>query len=626
MKFKNIILSVIVLSMISSCDFVDVVPDNVSTIDNAFTMRSEAEKYLFTVYSYIPPHADPEANPGLLSGDETWLIPGINPSAWRIAKGEQNVVNPFNNYWDGGNRLFLGIRDANIFLENIGSVKDLDPFERDRWIAEVKFLKAFYNFWLLRMYGPIPIIEKNLPISSGVDEVKVARRPVDEVIDYIVELIDEAAPDLPEVIQNEVTEQGRITKSIALAIKAKVLTMAASPLFNGNGDYPGFTTEDGTPLINPEFDPQKWERAAEAARQAIDTCLAAGMQLHTYQPQVGAPDISDSTQVKMDLRTAVTEEWNAEIIWANTNSMVGTVIQGMATPRIAPDTNPLFQTRGLYAPTLRIAELFYTEHGVPINEDNTWDYAGRYNLRTATEDDRYYLIDGYETAALHFDREPRFYAGIGFDGSIWYGNSRWDDNDTWGVKAKLGQLGGRASLSRYSATGYFNKKLVNARNAFSGSSYQVEFYPFPVMRLSDLYLLYAEALNEAEGPTPEVYEYINKVRTRAGIPNVQDAWSTYSTQPEKYQTKGGLREIIHQERLIELAFEGQRIWDLKRWKKARDVLNSPIRGWTIDQETPSAYYRVRTIFDLSFSQRDYFWPISERELLRNPKLVQNPGW
>src|SRR5690606_37515364 len=112
---------------------------------------------------------------------------------------------------NGGKPLYEGIRDCNIFLDNIGIVPDMDQAEKDIWIAEVKVLKAYYHFYLFRLYGPIPLIRENLPISAGVEEVQIKRRPSDECIDYIVALLDEAAPNLPVRIINEVAELGRVT-------------------------------------------------------------------------------------------------------------------------------------------------------------------------------------------------------------------------------------------------------------------------------------------------------------------------------------------------------------------------------------------------------------------------------
>src|SRR5690606_13909502 len=114
-------------------------------------------------------------------------------------------------------------RDCNIFLENITSVPDMEEWEKALWTSEVKFLKAYYHFWLFRMYGPIPLIRKNLPISASVEEVQVPRNTVDECVEYIVTLLDEAAQGLPARVENEVSDLGRISQAIALSVKAEVL-------------------------------------------------------------------------------------------------------------------------------------------------------------------------------------------------------------------------------------------------------------------------------------------------------------------------------------------------------------------------------------------------------------------
>src|SRR5690606_17242538 len=168
-------------------------------------------------------------------------------------------------------------------------------------------------------------------------------------------------------------------------------------------------------------------------------------------------------------------------------------------------------------------------------------------------DDRYYIKQNYVTARLHFDREPRFYADLGFDGGIWYGQGNFDQEVAWHVEGKLGQISGRSRSDEHSVTGYFTKKLVHFLNVLQTSgAYNVQNYPFPVIRLADLYLYYAEALNEANGPTAEAFQWIDMVRERAGIPGVEESWAM-SSDPGKVHSKEGLREIIQQERLIEMA-------------------------------------------------------------------------
>ena len=154
-------------------------------------------------------------------------------------------------------------------------------------------------------------------------------------------------------------------------------------------------------------------------------------------------------------------------------------------------------------------------------------------------------------------------------------------------------------------------------------------YSWPNIRLAELYLNFAEAMNEAYGPSQEVFDAINKVRERAGILTVEEAWSNtfIAKTPNKHTTKEGLREIIQQERLIELSFEGHRYDDLRRWKLAEEYLNSPVYGWSVDETSESGYYQIKEVGPRSFSSpRDYLHPIKTSELTTNPNLIQNPGW
>lgn len=636
MKKKVLIIFLATLSVtFSGCrEFLDVTPDNVATIDYAFRLRSTAERFLFTCYSYMPSHGSLNENPAFTGADEIWLVPTSTNAPWMIALGNQRVVSPYVNFWQGGNSgrdLYEGIRQCNVFLENIGIVPDMESTEKKRWIAEVKFLKAYYHYWLTRMYGPIVLIRENLPVSASPDEVKIPRSPADECFTYIVELLDESLPDLPDKIDNEISELGRITKAIALSVKAQALVTAASPLFNGNSDYSGFTNRDGTALFNSTFDAGKWQKAATACREAIDYCESLGHRLYYYEPTFSQYTLMDSTLTQLSIRNAVCEKWNPEIIWGNTNSMIGQGgLQGSATPRgLDPSLTSNQGVRGSLAPPIKFAEKFYTENGVPIEEDITWDYPGRFKLKIPREEDQFYLKLGYTTAKLNFNREPRYYANLGFDGGIWYGQGRYDDKSTdlFYVSSKQGQPAAAINLASYSTTGYWPKKVVHFQSIIgSGNTYTTVNYPWPVIRLAELYLLYAEALNEESGPGEEVFHYLDLVRARAGLPGVEEAWSNFSRNPSKYSTKEGLRAIIQQERTIEFAFEGQRFWDVRRWKTAVDELNAPITGWDLDQSTADGYYRKRVIFNQTFTTRDYFWPLNENTILANPSLVQNPGW
>jgi hypothetical protein len=616
---------VLCLFLTAGCKkYLDVVPDNVATIDNAFKLKQEATKYLATCYSYLPASGDLETNPALCGGDEFWMVAPypVSESPWKIATGNQSATTIYLSSW---NNMFSALRDCNIFLNNIDKVVDMTDAEKDKWSHEVKFLEAYYHWILLRMYGPVPVTDVNLPIDASSDEAQRPRESVDSVVNYIASLLHDAASGLPLTIADRAHDLGHITKPIALAIKARVLVTAASPLFNGNPDYTPFKNYDGSVLFNPVYDVSKWERAVAACKEAVTACEAAGMRLYRFD-KLGLA-LSQNMMTQMSIRNSVTEAWNTEIIWNNTKGKNGVsdrtyTLQRFAMPRLDPAKITNEMSQGSLAPTLKIAELFYTENGVPIHEDRNWDYSNRYKLRTAKTVEREYVTENYQTAVLHFNREPRFYADLAFDGAVWY-----MQNGTFNVQSKNGQLQSRKGTYDYNATGYFAKKLVNWKYEIrDAQDLVIEDYAWPEMRLADLYLLYAEALNELNGPGSVALDYINRVRARAGLKTVEESWTNYSIQPGKYHTKEGFRQIIQQERLIEFAMEGNRFWDLRRWKRSYEELNKPVMGWDVDQEDAAYYYRPRLRYQQTFKTREYFWPLDYWDLLGNKRLVQTYGW
>ena len=643
---------VIILFIIStSCekDYLDVVPDNIATIDLAFNTRSTAENFLSTCYTYIPEHANVEQNFSLLAGDEIWYYAENdfymnNETSFRLAKGMQNSASPYLNYWEGGrgapHSLFNALRDCNIFLENLVEVPGLEEDERLKWIDEVKVLKAFYHFWLMQMYGPIPIIDQNIPVGASPEETNVKRESIDDVVSYLVQILNEVidAENLPGLINYIYTDMGRITMPIAKALKAKILVLAASPIFNGNTDLSELTDNLGNKLVNQVYDPQKWVYARDALFEAIESAHLNGHQLYEFNQQIPIiGGINEEITRELSLRAAITEPFNTEIVWAFAPEWTGD-LQMWCQPRWTADHSALFGfTKKSHAPTLNMAETFYTNNGVPIDEDLTWDYGNRYDvIQTPLFDSNnenfheFYIEDDYYTAKLHTYREPRFYSSIGFDGGKWFSLETENINFIPHLNAKAGAASGKQGFEIYSITGFFAKKLVHYENIISLQGSTIKGYSFPIIRLSDLYLMYSEALNETKAaPDAEVYEYIQRVRTRAGLDaggDILNTWQMYSTNPSKPMTKDGMRKIIHQERMIELALEGHRYWDLKRWKLATEYFNKPIQGWNIFRSDVEGFYEVENIFYRNFSTKDYLWPISQNELLRNPNLIQNPGW
>lgn len=354
---------------------------------------------------------------------------------------------------------------------------------------------------------------------------------------------------------------------------------------------------------------------------------AAGHTLYKFTTPY---NLSEETITKMNLRGAITDRWNSEIIWGQAYDPTTSGIQNFSFARIDPAYmgSSAGQVNSYYSAPLHMAELFYSENGVPIEEDPSYNYSGRYDLVTGDEDNKFYVQEGYETVSLHLNREPRFYASLAADGILSYDvNNEADDTSLFVVNAKNGGVSGYINDRQYNQTGYWPKKLVHYKSAIGNNSFTPEDYSWPVYRLADLYLLYAECLNEVSGPSPEVFEYIDVVRERSGLDGVEASWSAHSTNPTKPSTKDGLREIIHQERLIELAFEGHRFWDLRRWFKAHILLNStPMTGWDYRKATPETFYEIVNYGQTEFSIKDYFWPISEEDILSNPNLDQAFGW
>ena len=637
---KNILSLVIFCGTFSSCNYLDVVPDNVATIEYAFRNRASCEKFLFTCYSYLPKHGDITYDPAMVSTDEGWFVtsPYLEGPGRNIARGEQNVSDPYMNAWsgtDGLPALWDGIRDCNIFLENVDLVYDLTPTEKKKWIAEVKFLKAYFHFYLFRMYGPIPIMDQNIPISASPDEVKVYREPVDEVIDYIAGLMDEAAQDLPEereVIEG--TEAGHINNLIAKSMRAKVLVYGASSLFNGNTDYVLLQDKRGKQLFPQSYDGEKWKRAADACKEAIDMCHAQGKNLYTnVDPQL--TNVNDTFKIQTTYRQAICDRWNCELIWGGLNYDCNR-LQKLSEARIvrmSGEQQTVVRTE--WGPTLKMVEQYYTSNGVPMDEDKEWLsnkwYENRYNIRpeVSSGKEKFYVKEGEKTVYLHYNREPRFYASIGFDKGIYFGNGyvKFPEDVKYADFVKGGVSAGVSMSDMVSITGYCPKKMHSYKNAQTQNSASFEFYPFPIMRLADLYLLYAEALNEYSGPNKEVFHYLDLVRQRANLEGVEDSWRKYSTSPGKPSSQDGLREIIRNERAIELAFEGEYFWDLRRWKQIQKLNEQPM-GWNVNADTPESFYTKTTVSPVyvEFSTRDYFWPIQEKELTVNTNLIQNFDW
>ncbi|MDR1937800.1 MAG: RagB/SusD family nutrient uptake outer membrane protein, partial [Tannerellaceae bacterium] len=312
-KYINKILCVAIAWTLLSCSsFLDVVPDNVPSIDHAFQNRGESEKYLVGLYSYMPVFTNTGENPALTGAVEEWRNWDMGAGAWQTWQLACNAINsndPYSSYFEGTNNgkpYYRALRDINIFLENIHKPYDLEDWERQQWVAEALFLKAYYHFWLFRMYGPIPLVPDNITIDEEAETVQRYRDPVDSCVNFIASLLDRAIEGLPSRVSNEVRDLGKPTKVVALAVKAQLLTYAASPLFNGNTDYADYIDARGIQLFPQEYDASKWQRAADALKKAIDAAHDVRMELYDFRTAASsmmiAQLLSDETINAMQVR------------------------------------------------------------------------------------------------------------------------------------------------------------------------------------------------------------------------------------------------------------------------------------------------------------------------------------
>lgn len=198
------------------------------------------------------------------------------------------------------------------------------------------------------------------------------------------------------------------------------------------------------------------------------------------------------------------------------------------------------------------------------------------------------------------NRDPRMDATIAYPGSTYYGKlDPWDDSPN---------NPNRLAAIYSSKTGYWLRKYVDLADKGKGGSLDYMIY-----RYGDLLLMYVEALVESgKWNDPDVVKYLNQIRNRAKMPNVDVS---------VYNSEGKIRELYRRERRIELAFEGSRLFDMRRWKIGEKVMNGIVEGAVNPKTKKAVNVETRT-----FSQKDYLWPIPAREMEGNPNMTQNPGY
>lgn len=650
---KKIIILSSVLAFTTSCnEYLDVVPDNTVRLEDLFDLKEDAWNALAKVYSYMPAN-DHTHNTTWTLGDEWIGRLDLNANlnhlrAMRIMRGLQSATSPQLGIWSGtqgAKPMYEGIRQADVFLANIDNVRDMSDLEKKDWKAQVKFLKAYYLFLLVQRYGPVVLPEEMVTPEATSDQLFLPRSKVEDCFNYIITLMNEAVPDLTERAAEN--DMGQVDQVAAKAIKARVLFFRASPFFNGNKEYFGdFFDSDGQPFFPLTYDKEKWKAAIDALDDAITTAEGNGLGLYHYDKEPFIYDREDfntnpeTMETLYDLRMLICDPWNMELVWGNSN--INYYAQGelahssnIRLPEGYGDgvvNNAGFSWQWMAA-SYRMTERYYTRNGLPITEDLTFDMNTRHEIITTpgVSDPEYNELSGImqpgsETIRLYMNREPRFYANLGITGGYWRAHTV--RINTMMYASSDGGFNSSQHSTDFLCTGIGVQKFVHPESQ-SGAWQRTIKYPYPIIRMADLYLMKAEALNEYnDAPTQEVYDLVNRIRERAGIPGVEEVWSDPSLAKtvNKHLTKEGMRDIILRERSVELAFEGSHFWDMLRHKRATSEFSTPIWGWTHTGTAGDSFFILEVKQPRRFTITDCLWPIDLNELNTNGNLIQNPGW
>ena len=630
-----------VFFLFTGCNYLDLVPEkDIETIDSLFEQRTKVESWWKGLYAELNLiFTDIQSNPAYMGADEFVTCQALyNSSLYsldglKVADGLQMSQNPYGSIWY---KMYVIIRNCNIFLENVDRTYNMSQDDRDWWKADVKAVKAYTYFELVRHYGPICLVPQNMPVNLPVKDYQLPRQHVDTCFKEIINLIDEAMEYVPMHGQRMSNYGHTFCLEALYALKAKVLLYAASPLFNGNAFYADFKNKNGELLFNASYDRNKWLLAAEAADKAVEICEGSDRALITGSTGKKTDLLNVMADVENSMFSRFTnEEYLLE--WKYTNTF-----HKFTLPRlVGDDKNFDAQAVGCLSPSMKMVEMYYTENGLPIDADITWNYSNRYKLGSESSPEYEGVIPmNTSVVNLHLRREPRFYASIAGDRMYWQrGTNTAQDDYNLLVEAHKGEVPWGTqydfiiSNSWQNINGYWLKKHLFSWFQTLGYSNNLQGNETAaIIRLAEVYLMQSEAWNEyLDQPDSRVYDPIDKVRERAGILPVREAWGSYSNNPTKVTTKVGMREIIHQEYNIEFAFEGHRYWNLRRWLIAHQILNEKQYGWNVIGTTDQAFYNYETGPVVVWSSnkfvapRDYLTPFDAEEILISG-MVQNPQW
>jgi starch-binding outer membrane protein, SusD/RagB family len=550
MKLNNrnsyILYILFVAATFTSCKKYELVPLNNTTTDLVFDSRDLtgvlARQVVTNLYSTMPNGFNRIDAVPLDAATDDAIASAFNNASEVLSQGRLTAENNVDDRWAAS---YTGIRRANEYLSKENQIPDIQlALEKRYWRSEVRFIRALHYFELIKRYGGVPLIGNK--IFGTNEEINIAKNSFDECVNYIVSECN-AIKDSLRLEPLSSADWGRIPRGAAMALKAKTLLYAASPLNN--------TTNDIT----------KWQAAAKAAKDIID--------LNYYQLE---PVFANTflTRTSREIILAIQRQQTSDL--EQFNSPVGY--------NVAP-----ISALGYVSPSQELVDSFPMRNGLSINTNGS----------------------GYDANNPYANRDLRLDATVFYNGMMWLNRP---------VETFEGGKDKPAGIQRQTRTGYYMKKFLG--NFGTATAYAAQTHNFPIFRYADVLLMYAEAQNEA-GVTADAYTQLRAIRTRAGI--TAGTGNTYGIP--NGLTQAQLRNIIRNERRIEMAFEEQRFWDIRRWKLAENMNGKEIKGMTITKNGATFTYTPTLAAKLYFTApKHYLYPIPFGEIISNNKIVQNSGY
>ena len=628
MKKQNSIYTLLIalLCFVSSCDYLgvsDQLAGGLQNTEQVFDNVSYTKRWYANVFAGIPDYSGINSvnvgafkNPWTGKCDE--LVVGYGNSS-KYNNSDRNAANMgFHRYGD----CYKYIRQANIFLQKAHPIMttgtqgdQLLEDELTQMKANVRFMRAFYHYLLFEQYGPIILVKDK--IYNATEDQDVPRNTVDEVIEYIDSELTAVASELTqEPIFEDKDYRAWPTKGVALAVRAKLWLYAASPLLNGGyREALSVTNPDGTRLF-PDYDAGKWEKALAACKDFIDYAEAGRYELYKeYKDDNGAVIDPDKSVYNLF------QKYTHEIIWATANNDWGGMNGDAFDRRIAPrcEKNGLGST----GVTQELVDAFYMKDGFPVSAtaylpQSTLYQEEGYGTYKDQNDNFSKRYTNVTVSNRYLNREPRFYNTVFFNGRQW----------PVSCNQVLFCNGGNSGVQEGQATltGYMLFKRFNRSVSLTNPGVVSQFRPSIIFRLADFYLMYAEAANEVNPNDARVLKYLNLVRERAGLPDIE------TLNPAIRGNQELQRAAIQRERQIELATEGQRYFDVRRWmiadKNGEGRQNGYVHGMNVRGESNDKedFNRIVEASQIVFNRKMYLYPMPDSEMRKTKNLVQNPGW